>query len=68
MDGKIFNSEGHHVAIVRTNAIYDLSGNKLYELKGQKIYKTTGEFVGHLTSIGSDKRLDKSTDRLFSKK
>jgi hypothetical protein len=68
MDGKIFNSEGHYVAVVRANAIYDLSGNKLYELKGQNIYKTTGELVGHLNSTGSDKRLDKSADKLFPKK
>jgi hypothetical protein len=65
MDGKIFNSEGHYVGFVRANAIYGLSGNKLYELKGQNIYKTTGELVGHLNSTGSDKRLDKSTDKLF---
>ena len=65
MDGKIFNSEGDYVAFVRAGAIYDLSGHKLYELKGQNIYKTTGELVGHLNSIGSDQRLDRSTDRLF---
>jgi hypothetical protein len=27
----------------------------------------TGEFVGHLNSAGADKRLDKSSDRLFPK-
>jgi hypothetical protein len=67
MDGKIFNSEGHYVAFIRENAIHDLSGKKLYDLRDQKIYKPTGELVGHLNSIGSDKRLDKSTDRLFPK-
>ena len=67
MDGKIFNSEGQYVAAVIANGIYDLSGKKLYDLRGQKIYKPTGEFVGHLNSAGADKRLDKSSDRLFPK-
>jgi hypothetical protein len=67
MDGKILNSEGHCIAFVRANAIYDLSGKKLYDLKDQNIYKTTGELVGHLNSTGADKRLDKSTDKLFPK-
>jgi hypothetical protein len=67
MDGKIFNSAGHYIAFSRANAIYDLSGKKLYDLKGQNIYKTTGELVGHLNSTGADKRLDKSTDKLFPK-
>jgi len=65
MDGKIFNSEGHYVAYVRANAIYDILGNKLYELKRRNIYKTTGELVGHLPGTGQDTRLDKATDRLF---
>jgi hypothetical protein len=68
MDGKIFDSDGHYVAYVRANAVYDLSGNKLYELRGQNIYKPTGELVGHLNSTGADKRLDKSTDKLFTRK
>ena len=42
MDGKVFNSEGQHVADIRVNEIYDLSGRKLYDLQGQKIYKPTG--------------------------
>ena len=67
MDRKIFNSEGQCVAIIIANQIYNLSGKKLYDLRGQKIYKPTGEFVGHLNSDGADKRLDKSTDRLFPK-
>ena len=67
MDGKILNSEGQYVADIRLNEIYDLSGKKLYHLRGQKIYKPTGELVGHLNSVGSDRRLDKSTDRLFPK-
>jgi hypothetical protein len=67
MDGKIFNSEGQYVAVIRASGIYDLSGKKLYDLRGQKIYKPTGELVGHLNSVGGDRRLDKSTDRLFPK-
>jgi hypothetical protein len=67
MDGRVFNSEGKHVADIRTHGIYDLAGKKLYELRGHKIYKPTGELVGHLSSAAGDRRLDKSTDRLFSK-
>jgi hypothetical protein len=67
MDGKIFNSEGQYVADIRASGIHDLSGKKLYDLRGQKIYKPTGELVGHLNSVGGDRRLDKSTDRLFPK-
>src|SRR5213083_1694347 len=67
MEGKIFNSDGQYVADIRANAIYDLAGKRLYHLRGQKIYKPTGELVGHLNSVGGDRRLDKSTDRLFSK-
>ena len=67
MEGKIFNSNGQYVADIRANAIYDLAGKRLYHLRGQKIYKPTGELVGHLNSVGGDRRLDKSTDRLFSK-
>ena len=62
MDGKIFNSEGRYVADIQANA-----GKRLYHLRGQKIYKPTGELVGHLNSVGGDRRLDKSTDRLFPK-
>ena len=65
MEGKIFNSDGQYVADIRANAIYDLAGKRLYHLRGQKIYKPTGELVGHLNSVGGDRRLDKSTDRLF---
>jgi hypothetical protein len=67
MDGKILDSEGQYVADIRANQIYDLSGKKLYDLRGQKIYKPTGELVGHLSSVAGDRRLDKSTDRLFLK-
>ena len=64
--GKIFNSEGRYVADIQANGIYDLAGKRLYNLRGQKIYKPTGELVGHLNSAAGDRRLDKSTDRLFS--
>ena len=67
MEGKIFNSNGQYVADIRANAIYDLAGKRLYHLRGQKIYKPTGELVGHLNSVGGDRRLGKSTDRLFPK-
>ena len=68
MDGKILNSEGHQVAVVRGGTIYDLSGWKLFVLRGQNIYKPNGELVGHISSTGAEKRLDKSTDKLFPKK
>jgi sporulation protein YlmC with PRC-barrel domain len=67
MDRNIFNSDGRHVAIVRDNSILDLKGKEIYKLKGKKIYKLTGERVGHLNAAGSDMRLEKSSDRLFSK-
>jgi len=67
MDGKIFSSEGQYVADIRKNEIYDLAGKKLYDLRGQKIYKPTGDLVGHLNAVTGDRRLDKSTDRLFLK-
>jgi hypothetical protein len=67
MDGKIFNSDGQYVAHILANGIYDLAGKRLYDLRGQKIYKPTGELVGHLNSADGDRRLDKSTDRLFPK-
>ena len=66
MVGKIFNSDGHYVADIRANGIYNLAGKRLYDLRGQKIYKPTGELAGHLNSAAGDRRLDKSTDRLFS--
>lgn len=67
MDGKIFDSEGQYVAYIQANGIYDLAHNRLYDLRGQKIYKPTGELVGHLNTAAGDRRLDKSTDRLFPK-
>lgn len=66
VDGKIFNSSGTYVAVMRDNAVHDLNGRKLYELKGAKIYKLSGELVGHLEGrSGADVRLSKSMDALF---
>ena len=65
MDGKILTSEGQYIAYIQANAIYDLAGKKLYDLKGLKIYKLTGELVGSFTTPAGDRRLDKSTERLF---
>ncbi len=68
MDGKIFNSKGVYVGVVRGPAIYDLKGEKLYDLKGVNIYKLSGELIGHLSDVyGSEKRLNSATDKLFSK-
>ena len=69
MNGNIFNSEGIHVAVVLGPNIFDLSGKKLYTLKGVNIYRPSGELVGHLSDArGSEKRLDRSTDKLFAAK
>ena len=65
MDGRILTSDGHYIAYIQGNAIYDLAGKKLYDLKGLKIYKLTGELVGSFTTPAGDRRLDKSTERLF---
>jgi hypothetical protein len=66
MSGNIFNSSGTHVGVVEGAAIFDLKGKKLYHLKGTNIYRLSGELVGHLNGAqGSDKRLDRSTDKLF---
>jgi hypothetical protein len=45
----------------------NLKGQRLYDLKGIKVYKLSGELVGHLPSDAgnSERRLDKSTDKLF---
>lgn len=64
--GNILNSQGIHVAVVVGSEIYDLTGKKLYNLKGSNIYLPSGELVGHLNKAsGSDRRLARSTDRLF---
>ena len=66
MDGKIFNSQGIHVAIVRGPIIFDLKGKKLYDLKGVNIYRLSGELIGHLADVrAAEKHLDKATDKLF---
>jgi hypothetical protein len=67
VDGKIFNSRGVHVGIVLGPSIFDLRGHKLYDLKGTNVYKLSGELVGHLPADvrSSERRLDKSADKLF---
>jgi hypothetical protein len=67
--GNIINSQGFHVAVVVGSEIFDLTGKKLYNLKGASIYRPSGELVGHMNDArGSDKRLARSTDRLFPAK
>ena len=64
--GNIFNSNGIHVAVVNGGDVFDLDGQKIYELKGINLYRPSGELVGHLNGApGTEKRLDRSTDRLF---
>lgn len=66
MKGDIFNSNGVRVGVIVGEEIFDQNGTKLYDLKGTHIYRPSGELIGHLSAAsGSDKRLDKSTDRLF---
>jgi hypothetical protein len=66
VDGKIFNSFGTYVAVMRGDAVHDLNGRKVYELKGTKIYKLSGELVGHLERRdGPNARLSRSMDALF---
>jgi hypothetical protein len=65
MDGKIYSSSGKYIADIRSNQIFDLAGNKLYDLRGKNIDKPSGELIGHLCSAAGDRRLDKTTDRLF---
>lgn len=69
MSGNILNSKGIPVAVVHGHEIFDLKGKKLYDLKGVNIYRLSGELVGHLSDArGSEKRLDRSTDKLFAAK
>jgi hypothetical protein len=64
--GDIFNINGVRVGVIVGEEIFDLNDTKLYDLKGTNIYRPSGELIGHLSAAsGSDKRLDKSTDRLF---
>ena len=67
MDGKIFNSRGVYVGRVLGPSILDLKGQRIYDLKGTNIYKLSGELVGHFVSDArsSERRLDKSADKLF---
>ena len=65
MDGSIFNSNGTHVGVVLGPSILDLRGLRIYGLKGINIYKLSGELVGHLPFRSSERRLDKSADKLF---
>jgi len=66
VSGGIFNSSGICVAVVRGSEIFDLTGKKLYDVKGVNIYRPSGELVGHLSDArGTEKHLDRSTDRLF---
>jgi hydroxymethylpyrimidine pyrophosphatase-like HAD family hydrolase len=62
----IFNSKGVHVAVVTGREVFSLKGQKLYDLRGANIYMLNGDLIGHLSDAhGTEKRLDKATDRLF---
>jgi hypothetical protein len=66
VNGNILNSKGVQVAVVTGHEVFSLKGQKLYDLRGANIYKLNGDLVGHLPDAGgSDKHLDKATDRLF---
>ncbi len=66
MNGKIFNSQGILVGVVVGDEVFGLEGEKLYDLKGSNIYKLNGDLVGHLPDArAKEKRLDKTTDKLF---
>ena len=67
MDGNIFNSRGVYVGRVLGPSILDLKGQRIYDLKGTNVYKLSGELVGHLPADvrSSERRLDKSADKLF---
>jgi hypothetical protein len=66
VDGNIFNSKGVYVGVVRGAAVFGLRGQKLYDLKGSNIYRLNGDLIGHLPDARSkEKRLDKTTDKLF---
>jgi hypothetical protein len=69
VDGTIFNSCGFCVGMVVGPSIFDPRGQKLYDLKGTNVYKLSGELVGHLPLDvrSSERRLDKSADKLFVK-
>jgi hypothetical protein len=67
MDGTIFDSKGHRIAVAVGSSIFDLNGRKLYDLKSTNVYKLSGELVGHipLDARSSERPLDKSADKLF---
>jgi large exoprotein involved in heme utilization and adhesion len=66
MLGNILNSNGVHVAVITGHDVLSLKGEKLYHLRGANLYKLNGDLVGHLSDAhGTEKRLDKATDRLF---
>ena len=66
MNGNIISSKGVHVGVVTGDAVFGLNGQKLYDLKGSNIYKLNGDLVGHFSDArGKEKRLDKTTDKLF---
>jgi hypothetical protein len=66
VDGNIFNSKGVHVGVVTSDTVFGLKGQKPYDLKGSNTYKLNGDLVGHLSDARSkEKRLDKTTDKLF---
>ena len=66
MNGKIFNSQGIHVGVVRGDEVFGLKGQKLYDLKGSNIYKLNGDLVV-ICRMRAARRsiLDKATDKLF---
>ena len=67
MSGYIFNNKGIRVGVQNGASIFDLGGQKVYHLKGGNIYRLSGELVGHLIDAGgSDKRLDRDSEGLFS--
>jgi hypothetical protein len=54
------------LGVVTGDAVFGLKGQKLYDLKGSNIYKLNGDLVGHLSDArDKEKRLDKTTDKLF---
>jgi hypothetical protein len=64
--GNILNSDGIRVGVVHGADIFDMTGKKIYKLKGANLYRLSGELVGHLNdTTGSEKRLDRSADKLF---
>jgi hypothetical protein len=66
VNGNIFNSKGVHVGVIVGDAVFGLKGQKPYDLRGSNIYKLNGDLVSHLSDPrNKEKRLDKTTDKLF---